>query len=458
MRRLANKEEGPTLIAQEIELIARVGSGMPMGNMLRRYWIPALLTEELVEPDGEPKAIRLLGEDLVAFRDTEGRVGIMDLSCPHRLVSLALGRNEEGGLRCLYHGWKFDVNGKILETPCEAPGSRFKDHLRHLAYPTREAAGLIWVYMGPSDKTPAFPDFNWMSVPSTHRSIGKIWEECNFVQAMEGVLDSFHTNLLHSGYEVMHWTPEEIAKAWQRPSRATYGRIDFEPTPYGYHYAAVREPTRDPEHLDYVRITEYVAPFYCMNPPDLGGASRPFIFVPIDDYNTMMYEVIASEESVVQSTMIRPGLPKAGEPIDHESHLRRSTMRPGIDLEADYRPKRNRSNNYGQDRELMARRDKATAFSGIDAGVQTQDLAMIETMGAISDREREHLGASDLGIINFRKRLVDAVSSFVAGDDPPAIDPPLVYRDVRAVGALIAKGDDWRKVAWTSGQTVSNNT
>ena len=441
---------------EEIELISRVGPGTPMGDLLRRYWIPALLADELSEPDGVPKALRLLGEDLVAFRDTEGRVGIMELACPHRLASLALGRNEEGGLRCLYHGWKIDVEGKVLETPCEPPMSRFKEHVTHVAYPTREAADLIWVYMGPRDKTPPFPAFNWMIVAPTHRSIGKLWEECNFIQAMEGVLDSFHTNLLHSGYEVMHWTKEQIADAWKRPSRACYGRIDFEPTSYGYHYAAIREPTEDPEHYDYVRVTEYVAPFYCMNPPDLGASSRPFIFVPIDDENTMLYEVRSSEADVFQATSIRPGALKAGELIDHEQHLASSTMRLGVDLYPDYRPKRNRRNNYGQDRALMRQRDRATAYSGIDGGVQSQDLAMIETMGRIADRTREHLGASDLGIIHFRERLIEAVASFLAGNEPPALDPPVTYEHVRAVGALIPKGGDWKAVAWTARHTTSN--
>jgi len=442
--------------SEEIELIARVGAGTPMGNMLRRYWIPAMLCDELPERDGTPKAIRLLGEDLVAFRDTSGQVGIMDLACPHRLASLALGRNEEGGIRCIYHGWKIDVNGKVLETPCEPPNSRFKDSFTHTAYPTREAADLIWVYMGPKDKMPPFPEFNWMTIPSTHRSVGKLWEECNFIQSMEGVIDSFHTNLLHSGFEVLHWTTERIAEVWKRPSRASYGRISFEPTDYGYHYAAVREPTEDPEHYDYVRITEYVAPFYCMNPPDLGASSRPFIFVPIDDENTYLYEVMASEEGIRQGLRITENYLGTG-PIDHEEHLRRSTMRLGEDLYPDYRPKRNRTNNYGQDRELMRRREHSTSYSGIDGGVQSQDLAMIETMGRIGDRTKEHLGASDLGIINFRRRLIDAVTSFVAGDEPPALDPPLDYAKVRAVGELIPKGEDWRPVAWTTERALSDS-
>ena len=440
------------LSTEEIGLITHVGPGTPMGEMLRRYWVPAMLADELAEPDGTPKALRLLGEDLVAFRDTAGRVGIMDIHCPHRLSSLALGRNEEGGLRCLYHGWKIDVDGRILETPCEPPTSRLKEHLTHTAYPVREAADLIWVYMGPRDQIPAFPDFNWMNVPASHRSIGKMWEECNFIQSMEGVLDTFHTNLLHSGYEVLHWTPEQIAKVWQRPSRAAYGSIGYEDTSYGYHYGAVREPTADADKLDYIRITEWVAPFYCMNPPDLGASSRPFIFVPIDDENTMLYEVMASEEGVVQGLRIGGSFGGLG-PIDHQEHLRRSTMRPSEDLYADYRPKNNRGNNYGQDRELMRRGDRHTAYSGIDGGVQNQDLAMIETMGPISDRTREHLGASDLGIVHFRERVVSAVASFVTGEPPPGIDPPVAYRDVRAVGALVPKGTSWTTVKWDAERT-----
>lgn len=438
------------MLNEETELIVRVGPGTPMGEMLRRYWIPAMLAEELPEPDGAPKKIRLLGEDLVAFRDTSGRVGIMDIQCPHRLASLALGRNEEGGIRCIYHGWKIDVEGHVLETPCEAPNSRFKDSFVHTAYEVRENADLIWVYMGPKDTIPPLPEFNWQLVPPSHRSIGKIWESCNFIQAMEGLMDTYHSQLLHSGFEVLGWSKEKIADVWKRPSRVSYGVIRSEETPYGFHYGAIREPLKDAETTDHIRITEYVAPFFCMNPPDLGASSKPFIFVPIDDENTMLYEVVAAEESIEQGLRIGTNYFASNEPIDHEDHLRRSTMRVGPDLFEDYKPKRNAANSYQQSRELMNQREKTNAFSGIDGGVQTQDLAMIESMGVIENRSKEHLGSSDLAVIAWRKRLVAAVHNFVEKGELMALSEPVNYRSVRAVSALVPKGSEWKESAWTA--------
>jgi phthalate 4,5-dioxygenase oxygenase subunit len=430
----------------DIDLITHVDRGTAMGDLLRRYWIPALLAEELPEPDGDPKALRLLGEDLVAFRDTSGRVGIMDVQCPHRLASLALGRNEKGGLRCLYHGWKIDVDGKVLDMPCEPPTSRFKDRFVHASYPVREHADIIWVYMGPESATPPLPDFNWTRVQSSRRVVGKLWEKCNFIQGMEGVFDSFHSNLLHSGFEVLGWTPEQISKAWPRPSRATYGTISAESTSYGYHYAAVREPTEQPDLYDYVRITEYIAPFYCINPPDLGLKSAGFMFVPIDDHNTMLYQVIASE---------------ADERAVDRDHARRlMAMQPGEDLDENFRPLRNETNGFGQDRVLMRAgvapdastdlRKIRNAFSGINTGIQTQDMAMVETMGPISDRTKEHLGASDIGVVHFRERIVEAVKTFQAGGEPPALDPAIEYHRIGSVGAIVQKGTDWRQAAWSS--------
>src|SRR5581483_4182173 len=164
---------------EDNELLTRVGPGTPMGAMMRRYWIPAFLSEDLPEPDCDPIRIRLLGEDMVAFRDTNGRVGMMLERCPHRGASLWLGRNEDGGLRCIYHGWKIDVEGRILEMPCESVDSTFKDRVRQVAYPTHEQGDMVWVYMGPPDHKPAFPNFEWTLVPSSNRSIAKVREECN---------------------------------------------------------------------------------------------------------------------------------------------------------------------------------------------------------------------------------------------------------------------------------------
>ena len=432
------------MLNEDVELIARVGPGTPMGEMLRRYWIPAMLAEELPEPDGAPKQLRLLGEDLVAFRDTSGRVGIMDVQCPHRLASLALGRNEEGGIRCLYHGWKIDVEGHVLETPCEPPNSRFKDSFVHRAYEVREAADLVWVYMGPKDKIPPMPEFNWMTIPKDRRAVGKMWERCNFIQGMEGIFDSYHTNLLHSGFEVMHWSEAQIADTWKRPSRALYGVIQSERTHYGYHYGAIRRPTLDADRYDYIRVTEFIAPFYCINPPDLGIKSAGFFFVPIDDENTMLYQVNAAESD--ERT------------IDTDEGRRKMSMLVGEDLDENFRPLRNETNNYGQDRELMRAgiapgRDAdlgqlRNAYTGIDTGVQTQDMAMVETMGPVSDRSKEHLGSSDNGIIQWRLALVDSVKEFVAGSEPPGIDPPAPYQRIGSVAAIVDRGTSWTSVSW----------
>src|SRR5919199_3209033 len=186
------------LTREENELLTRTGPGTPMGALMRRYWLPVLLSEELPEPDGEPQQVRLLGEDLVAFRDTQGRVGLLAEACPHRGASLAYGRNEECGLRCIYHGWKVDVEGPILETPPEPPDSTFKDRLQHVAYPTREANGVVWAYLGPREKQPAFPVWAWMKATPEQLGVTKIYEDCNYLQGVEGSIDSAHSNYLHS--------------------------------------------------------------------------------------------------------------------------------------------------------------------------------------------------------------------------------------------------------------------
>src|SRR5581483_10233670 len=178
------------LTKEENELLVRVGPGTPMGDMMRRYWIPACTSEEVAEPDGDPFKVRLLGEDLIAFRDTAGRVGLMDRLCPHRRAGLFLARNEEGGLRCLYHGWKMDVDGNILEMPCEPAESTFKERVKQRAYPTHEAGGLVWTYMGPRELQPSFPNFEWTICPRPNICVGKTMQECNYFQPVEGHGDS----------------------------------------------------------------------------------------------------------------------------------------------------------------------------------------------------------------------------------------------------------------------------
>src|ERR687886_715559 len=186
------------LSREENERITRVGPGTPMGNLMRRYWMPACLAEELPEPDCPPVRVRLLGEDLVAFRDTQDRIGVLDEYCPHRLASLFLGRNEQCGLRCVYHGWKFDVDGRCVDMPNEPPESNFKDRVRATAYPCRERGGVVWVYMGPPERMGEQPDLEWSLVPADQRFLSKRLQQSNYLQAIEGGIDSSHISFLHS--------------------------------------------------------------------------------------------------------------------------------------------------------------------------------------------------------------------------------------------------------------------
>ena len=186
---------------QENELLTRTNPGSPMGELMRRYWIPALLSEEIPEPDCPPVQVRHLGEELVAFRDSKGRIGLLEEHCSHRGTSLFYGRNEDCGLRCIYHGWKYDVEGKVLETPAEPQGSDFKSKIQHTAYPTKEIAGIVFAYMGPRDKAPLFPNYEWTRVPLNHTYVTKCVLECNYLQGLEGECDKAHLSFLHSTFD-----------------------------------------------------------------------------------------------------------------------------------------------------------------------------------------------------------------------------------------------------------------
>lgn len=215
------------LSVQENETITRVGPGTPMGELMRRYWQPTLLSWELPEPDCAPVRIRLLGEDLVAFRDTSGRVGLVGEWCAHRRTSLWLGRNEENGLRCVFHGWKYDVTGQCVDMPNELPEYDFREKVCIKAYPMQELGGVIWAYMGPKEKQPPPPSFEWTRQPETHRHVSKALEECNWLQALEGGLDSIHTSFLHRRFGGDRPGLEGLR------AQATAAKLDVQMTPYG---------------------------------------------------------------------------------------------------------------------------------------------------------------------------------------------------------------------------------
>ena len=415
------------LTREENELITRVGPGTPMGELMRRYWLPALLSEELGGPDGDPKRVRLLGEDLVAFRDTAGRVGLMAEHCPHRCASLVYGRNEQGGLRCIYHGWKMDVDGNVLETPPEPPDSTFKDRIKAVAYATYERNGVIWAYLGPREHTPPLPDWEWMQAPPEQLGVTKIYEDCNYLQGVEGSIDSAHSDYLHSSN--IRGRPSDHAP-----------RLEAQDTAYGFRYAAIRKPDTDADKQKYVRVTIWVAPIHVLIPPlrprissSAGEGEEVALhqaWVPLDDDRNAFFTFAYNR--------LGP-LPRVWH--EHASQF-------GLDRPYGW-PERTRANQHLQDRAAMRQGN----WSGIK-DVNPQDFAMVESMGPIVDRSKEHLGATDVAVIRMRRRLLGAVRAFQAGELPLGLDPAIPYRRIATDERLVPIDTPWETVAAFAGEPV----
>ena len=415
------------LTREENELLCRIEGDAPMGQMMRRHWQPVCLSEEVSEADGNPVRAKMFGEPLVVFRDTDGRVGVMDEFCPHRRASLFFGRNEECGLRCLYHGWKMDVEGNVVEMVSEPAESTMAQKVKHKAYPVEEWGGFIWAYMGPKESMPAFRPPQWAPTRDTRVSVAKAIVPCNWAQVLEGAIDSAHSSSLHS----TDMPPARVdrakatATAWPRPSTDKAPRLALAKTSYGFRYAALRRPIVNAATHDYVRISVFVAPFAVLIPPN-DRYSLVTLHVPIDDRNTMFHFIAWSD--------------REGGGIDQEAWRRFCGAQPGIDLDDAWRPIRTRDNRYLQDRQAM----KLGDWTGI-RGIPNQDTAMWETMGAIADRSRERLGASDLAIVEFRKQMVDAVRRFAAGE--PAIGTGaqrVPQAKLASFEGIVAKTTDWR--------------
>jgi phthalate 4,5-dioxygenase oxygenase subunit len=419
---------------EDNQMLCRVGQQTPMGKMMRQYWIPAAMSDEVV-PDGAPKRVRLLGEDLIVFRDTKGRVGLLDEFCPHRAASLVIGRNEECGLRCLYHGLKVDVTGRVVDMPAEAPEHGYTDRVRAIAYRTHEAGGVIWAYMGPADQEPPPMNFHFTSLPNDHRVVLKFIINANWLQAIEGVIDSAHSNFLHSdtfkptaGAAQSNYDDNKTVTTVMRPSNDGHPRLDSEVTSYGFRYAAIRKPLVDPDTTAYVRVTLFVAPIYGLFPAPSGWSSCQ-AFVPMDDEHTMLYFFQA----------------KLNEPIseaEKKRHLTWSGLRVGVDLDNDFRMFRNRENNWLQDRERMQAGD---SFSGV-TGVQIEDAMVQESMGPIANRTKENLGTSDVAIVRLRRLMLDSVRKFAkTGERPLGLAKPVDYGALHAGEGMMPLKVSWRE-------------
>jgi phthalate 4,5-dioxygenase oxygenase subunit len=414
------------LTREENELLCRVEGDAPMGRLMRRHWQPVCLSEEVSEPDGAPVRARMFGEPLVVFRDTEGRVGVIGEFCPHRRVSLVYGRNEECGLRCLYHGWKMDVEGNVVEMVSEPAESTMAQKVKHTAYPTQEWAGFVWAYMGPLDTMPEFRPPVWAPTTDARFSVAKVIVPCNWAQILEGAIDSAHSSSLHSSDMV----PARVAgaeatdKAWLRPSTDKAPRLQVERTGYGFRYAALRRPITNAATTDYVRSTVFVAPATALIPPNnkYNDANNN---VPRDDTSTAFY-------------FIAWGHPH--NTPDVEAWRKFLGQRPGIDLDPEYRPRRSVENGFWQDRNAM----KAGNFTGI-TGFPNQDIAMWVTMGPIADRTNDRLGASDLAVVEFRRQMVEAVRAFAGGAPAIGTGDDAIPAKVCAYQAIVPKSVDWRR-------------
>jgi len=411
------------LRAAENEKITRVGPGTPCGALMRRYWQPFLLSSELPEADGAPVRVRLLGEDLIAFRDSTGAIGLVDAYCPHRRAPMFFGRNEECGMRCVYHGWKFDKHGDCVDMPSEPAGTPLQAKVKIKAYPCVEKAGMVWAYMGPKDKQPAPPDYEWLRAPATHMFVSKTQESCNWLQALEGGLDTAHSSFAHNN---------DIANRKMPRNMDTAPRLDVEPADYGYRYISTR---KGPKGQDYIRVYQYVMPWQQIRGNIIriegGRSNKPkfdgHIWTPIDDENCFVFNFMYGYDASVPLER------------DYVANLEsRAGRGPEHHIPGSFRLIRNASNDYLIDRQMQ----KTKTFTGID-GVNTQDYALQEGMGAIADRSQENLGTSDKAIVTMRRMMMRAIDAVANGEDPPGLDPAS-HGQVRPYDGYVPAGASWR--------------
>jgi phthalate 4,5-dioxygenase oxygenase subunit len=388
---------------EDNERLVRVGPGTPGGEMMRRYWQPFLLSSELPEADGAPVRVRLLGEDLIAYRDSNNEIGLLDAFCPHRRAPLFFGRNEECGLRCVYHGWKFDRNGDCVDMPSEPAGTPLQARVKIKAYPTHEAGGVVWAYLGPKEHRPPPPAYEWLRAPATHRHVSKTLQHSNYLQGLEGGLDTAHVGFLHK---------DDRNAVTRLSALDTTPRLDVEVTDYGYYYVSHRRIAEDEK---YIRIYQYIMPAQQMRPSVISSYGKKqdvptidgHIWVPIDDEHTYVYNIIYSYDENVPLTQEFL--------TEEEAFFGRA---PEDYIPGSFRLKQNASNDYLVDRELQ----KQGNFSGI-VGVNTQDMALQEGMGAIVDRSKEFLGTTDRAIVTMRRLMLEAVHTVEEGGQPRGVLP-----------------------------------
>jgi phenylpropionate dioxygenase-like ring-hydroxylating dioxygenase large terminal subunit len=404
------------LTREENAFVSKVGPGTPMGDLMRRYWLPALLSSELPTPDADPVRVVLLGEKLIAFRDTNGHVGLIQNHCPHRGASLFFGRNEEAGLRCVYHGWKFATDGTCVDMPNEPAESDFKHKVKAVAYPCQERGGIVWAYMGPRSEPPPLPDLEPNMLPGAEIHVGAIQRACNWLQALEGDIDTSHLGFLHLGaVDPDKQEPGTFGYYTVKDRSPRYAVVD---TDAGAMYGAYRPATAD---VNYWRIAQFLFPFYALIPTGVLGLSKLVrAWVPMDDDHTMFF-VMGAQGSVGAGIDLRQVQPNT------------------TDWYGRFNLPQNAGNDYQVDRQKQRSMQSYTGLSS----VHLEDLAITESMGTLLDRTVEHLGTSDVMVIRTRRRLMAAARALQEqGEIPPGAENPHVYR-TRSGSTFLPKDADW---------------
>lgn len=397
------------LTKEDNELLTSSGAQTPMGQILRRFWMPVLLSEELPEPGCPQKKVRILGEDLLAFRDSDGRLGLVDPVCPHRGANLYYGRNEEGGLRCVFHGWKFDVEGNCVDLPTAPSTSPYKDRMKIKAYPVREAGNIIWAYLGPAEQMPELPNMEFLLVPESHRYVSKKWQDCNWVQCLEGAIDTAHFSFLHmviakdekKAFDLMQHAA--IGSQSVKNDRIRWVKEDPMPKfeinefPAGLTIGGARQA--DDNDL-YWRIAQFLMPNHALVPSAFPGENyHGQTWVPVTDTSCWIYNYTWNPDRPL---------------TEEERAACRQGMTVHAEVDENYYPIRGPHNDYLLDREEQ----KHGSFTGIK-GVSEQDAAVQNSQGPIVDRSIEHLGATDIGLVKFRQYMLKRANALVQEGQEP---------------------------------------
>jgi phthalate 4,5-dioxygenase oxygenase subunit len=403
------------------ELLTRVGPGTPMGEMLREYWVPACRSATL-EADGAPERVRLFGEDFVAFRVTDGRVGFMQQACPHRCASMALARNEANGLRCIFHGWKFNVEGKCVDAPTEPPGQRekFAESVPVRSHPTHEAGGIVWVYMGAKDTPPRFPDYEFTSLPDDQVQPTRGIIRTNWLQGLEALLDSAHVTFLHSSNLGSDQGRQYFKAESDYMLNDGAPSFEFIDRPYGFREGAIR----DEGDQNYARVREVSLPFFSFIPSAPTGARIVCCSIPIDDVTTAQWYIAYDTEAPLEFSIMSSFGQTSGDPDFFNADMGGpETM-------------------WNQDREAM----KAGHWSGITGrGNAYEDFVVQESMGPIVDRSQEYLGTCDRVIYRARQMLLKAIEHFQETGELSFVDDEIDFSAIRAVSFAYPKEQDWRE-------------